>query len=100
MNKFAIGDQTSWCKACGNTDGTCATTSTSTSSSGSSSSSSSDNGGSGMSLAVAGVIGAMVTLAVILGLEGLVLLFGGFRIAKKPKGSIVQSVQGGGMQKV
>ena len=38
-----------------------------------------------MSKAVAGVIGAMVTLAVILGLEGLVLLVGGFRLVNKKR---------------
>ena len=32
---------------------------------------------------MAGVIGAMVTLAVVLGLEALFLLFGPFRLSKK-----------------
>jgi acid phosphatase len=38
-----------------------------------------------MSKAVAGVIGAMVTLAVILGLQALFFLVGGFRISKRNK---------------
>ncbi|KAI9744808.1 MAG: hypothetical protein M1818_001733 [Claussenomyces sp. TS43310] len=85
MNKFAIGDQASWCKACGNTTGTCATaTSASPSPSSTSlSSTSSSSNGSGMSKAVAGVIGAMVTLAVILGIEALILLLGGLRVVSK-----------------
>lgn len=82
MNKFAIGDQVDWCAACGNTTGTCASTTTSSNSSSSSTASSSSNSG-GMSRAVAGVIGAMVTLAVILGLEALIMLIGGLRLISK-----------------
>lgn len=88
MNKFAIGTQSDWCSACGNTTGTCASTSTSSSSSASSTSSSTSSNsssGGGMSLAVAGVIGAMVTLAVILGLEALVMLLGGLRLVNKKR---------------
>ncbi|KAH8815018.1 histidine acid phosphatase-like protein [Xylogone sp. PMI_703] len=87
MNKFAIGDQASWCSACGNTTGVCAsTTSASTSASPSSTSSETANADSntgGISKAVAGVIGAMVTLAVILGLEALIMLLGGLRLVSK-----------------
>ncbi|KAH7417281.1 histidine acid phosphatase-like protein [Cadophora sp. MPI-SDFR-AT-0126] len=82
MNKFAIGDQDTWCAQCGNTDGLCASSTATTSSSPSATPSSSSGG---MSKAVAGVIGAMVTLAVILGLEGLVLLIGGFRLVNKKR---------------
>ncbi|RDW77254.1 hypothetical protein BP6252_05307 [Coleophoma cylindrospora] len=86
MNKFAIGDQASWCAACGNTTGTCAASSTSSSSSSSSTGAAGASSGSGgMSRAVAGVIGAMVTLAVILGLEALVMLLGGFRLISKKR---------------
>ncbi|RFU36115.1 4-nitrophenylphosphatase/Acid phosphatase, partial [Scytalidium lignicola] len=84
MNKFAIGDQASWCSACGNTTGVCAASSTSTSSS-SSPSPSTGSHSSGMSRAVAGVIGAMVTLAVILGIEALVMLAGGLRLVSKKR---------------
>jgi hypothetical protein len=38
-----------------------------------------------MSLAVAGVIGAMVTLAVILGLAALIALVAGLRVVRKHK---------------
>lgn len=89
MDKFAISNQESWCKACGNSTGVCASSTSTSSSSGSSSgassstSSTSSSHSGGMSKAVAGVIGAMVTLAVILGLEILALLIGGFRIVSK-----------------
>lgn len=88
--RFSINSEEDWCNACGNTDGECAQFVKSTSDASTPSSSSSHSGG--MSLAVAGVIGAMVTLGVILGLEALFLLAGGFRIHKKrPAGSEVAS---------
>lgn len=85
MNKFAIGDQATWCQKCGNSTGICA--STSSTSSGASATATPSSGSGGISKAVAGVIGAMVTLAVILGLEALILLVGGLRIAKKRSGA-------------
>lgn len=83
MNKFAIADQPSWCKACGNSTGICSSDKSS------STSPSTDNSGStsGVSSAVAGVIGAMVTLAVVLGVLALVLCVGGFRLSKKGRRS-------------
>lgn len=85
--KISVDSDAEWCKVCGNTDGKCAADA-SKSDDGSASASASRDGG--MSLAVAGVIGAMVTLAVILGLEALFLLVGGFRLSKKrPAGSDV-----------
>ena len=87
MGKFAVGDQASWCQACGNTTGVCANASGSIapSSGGASGGSGGDSGGNGLSPAVNGVIGAMVTLAVILGVEALVLLLGGFRLVSKKR---------------
>ncbi|OBT39011.1 hypothetical protein VE00_10049 [Pseudogymnoascus sp. WSF 3629] len=82
MNKFAIGDKASWCSACGDTTGACAGTSTSTDSS---NSSAAGSGSGGISKASAGVIGAMVTLAVLLGLATLVSLFGGLRVVSKKR---------------
>jgi len=82
MNKFAIGSQVDWCTACGNTTGICAPTDTATASA-SATPSSSSSGSGGISKAVAGVIGAFVTLAVILGIEALILLVGGFRLSRK-----------------
>ncbi|KAJ6155890.1 hypothetical protein N7470_006456 [Penicillium chermesinum] len=83
-SKVGVTSNGQWCAMCGNTDGKCASFA---SSSGSGSASASHTAGSGgMSRAVAGVIGAMVTLAVVLGLEALFFLVGGFRIAKRNKG--------------
>jgi hypothetical protein len=83
MNKFAIGSQEDWCYACGNTTGVCSPSAlgpvnNSTTITGSSTSTS-------MSLGVAGVIGAMVTLAVILGIELLVMILGGLRLVSKKR---------------
>ena len=91
MNKFAIGDQADWCKACGNTTGVCAGPDAGAGGSGSGgapgvASASSSGGGSGMSLPVAGVIGAMVTLAVILGVEALVMLLFGLAPGEQEEG--------------
>lgn len=49
------------------------------------SSGSEKNSSGGISTAVAGVIGAMVTLAVVLGVEGLIMLIGGLRVASKKR---------------
>lgn len=84
MNKFAIGDQSSWCQACGNSTGVCSPSVLSPGS-GSSGSSSGGKGSGGISKAVAGVIGAMVALAVILGAELLVMLAGGLRVVSKSR---------------
>lgn len=73
MQNIAIGTQNGWCTACGNTTGVCATTTAA--------SVSTREGGK--SKAVAGVIGAMVTLAVVLGVEALLFFFGGLTIRRK-----------------
>ncbi|KAL7909424.1 histidine phosphatase superfamily [Trichoderma velutinum] len=78
MDKFAIADTQDWCQICGNTDGSCAANSTASSTP---AAKSSDN--SNITKPVAGVIGALVTLGVILGLEALVILLGGLRLVKK-----------------
>lgn len=80
MTAFAVEDDEEWCGQCGNTDGACAESS---SNGDSSSDSSSDNDDDGISKPVAGVIGALVTLAVILGLEAAFMLLGGYRLIKK-----------------
>ncbi len=81
MNKFAIGSQAQWCQACGNSTAVCATVAKNPTSSRQADASSSG----GLSTAVAGVIGAMVTLAVILGLEALVMLVAGLRLVSKKR---------------
>ncbi|KAJ5398282.1 Histidine phosphatase superfamily clade-2 [Penicillium cosmopolitanum] len=82
--KVAVTTDTEWCDICGNTDGKCASSGSTDSTSTSSTSSGGSSGG--VSRPVAGVIGAMVTLAVILGLGALFFLVGGFTVAKRRKG--------------
>jgi hypothetical protein len=98
MDSFAVGTTEEWCTKCGNTTGTCAPFAPSNSSSSSSSSSGSSSSHHGISAAVGGVIGAMVTLAVLLGLGALVMLVGGMRLVSKkrlagpsPAGSTVKA---------
>lgn len=81
MNKFAVGDQATWCKACGNSTGVCASQASSSNGQGSGGGSSD----SGISPAVGGVIGAIVTLVVILAVEAFVMLVAGLRLRRKPK---------------
>ncbi|EGX94022.1 Histidine acid phosphatase [Cordyceps militaris CM01] len=78
MNEFAIQDNAHWCSICGSTSGKCAANSTSPDGG-----SASTNSSGGVSRPVAGVIGALVALAVILGVQAAVMLFGGFRLMKK-----------------
>ncbi|KAM0246721.1 hypothetical protein ACHAP5_004492 [Fusarium lateritium] len=82
MSEFAIKDNKHWCKLCGNTDDICASSSDDDDDS-ASSQSSSGGSGNGVSKPVAGVIGALVTLVVILGIQAAVILFGGLRLVKK-----------------
>ncbi|KAI0398621.1 phosphoglycerate mutase-like protein [Xylariaceae sp. FL0594] len=79
MGRFAIRDAAGWCEACGN-GGACAKKS----SSGSVSPTSDEENANGISLATAGVIGALVTLAVVLGAEALIYLFSGLRLVREP----------------
>ncbi|KAI1615797.1 acid phosphatase [Exophiala viscosa] len=91
MEVFAINSQEAWCKACGNSTGSCSSealglsSDDSSSNSSSSSGSTSSSGSHGISKAVAGVIGAIITLAVILGLELLVMLIAGLRLVSKKR---------------
>ena len=87
MNKFAVGGQAQWCNLCGNSTGVCSPSVIGSNSSSSSpgTTSSSNSSGGGISKAVAGVIGAMVTLAVILGAEILIMLVAGLRLVSKKR---------------
>jgi len=86
MNKFAIGDTGSWCNACGNTTGICEPYATGASSSSEASTTEGSSGcPNGLSPAVNGVIGAMVTLAVVLGVEALLMLMLGLTVVSKKK---------------
>jgi hypothetical protein len=89
--KFAVGDQRDWCNLCGNSTGACSPSVLSGSGSGPSSSpsgspsSGSSSQGGGISKAVAGAIGAVVTLAFILGAEILIMLVAGLRLVTKKR---------------
>lgn len=83
MESFAIGNQTAWCDACGATSTACSATASSPTPTPSATSAPSSKG---MSAAVGGVIGAMVTLGVILGFEALLLLVAGLRVVKNGTG--------------
>ena len=97
MNSFAIGDQTKWCAACGNTTGVCASSSPPAVGGGTGKG---GGGGNGVSKPVAGVIGALVTLAVVLGLEAAVMVIAGLRVARKQKPAVDGNggVQNGGKE--
>lgn len=79
MNKFAVHSTQQWCEKCGETSGECAAFAAKNNGPVAPKS----QGKSGMSPAVGGVIGAMVTLAVVLGSLGAVMLVGGFRLVSK-----------------
>ena len=83
MDKFAIGSQNDWCTACGAGSTACNSTTTASSGTTSPSATASSSSGGGISRAVDGVIGAMVTLAVILAVIALLMLAGGFRLVHK-----------------
>ncbi|KAK3502373.1 phosphoglycerate mutase-like protein [Neurospora crassa] len=83
MNKIALeGGSKEWCDACGEKTGQCADYYPAESAGVAAAAAKS---GSGMSNAVAGVIGAMVTLGVVLGLQALILGVGGLRLTKRRK---------------
>lgn len=93
MQGFAIGDTQSWCQACGNTTGVCA----SSSSSATSSSNSKSHKISANAAAAAGVcsmLGFVLLLALVAALAG-------FRVARKAKapGSIAASSTDGMVEK-
>jgi len=94
ISKFAVTTTEQWCTKCGNTTGTCAAYAPSSPTP--SAAAKSSGGGGGISPAVGGVIGAMVTLAVILGTLAAVMLVGGLRLVSK-KRLAGQGVNDGGM---
>lgn len=96
MNRFAVGTTEQWCMACGNTTGTCAQYASEVNSADGTSSSGSSNGGNGISKAVAGVIGAMVTLGVILLVEGAIMLLGGLTLIRRKRLLAGKAVANGG----
>ncbi|EKD15498.1 uncharacterized protein L3040_009174 [Drepanopeziza brunnea f. sp. 'multigermtubi'] len=85
MARFAVGDLPTWCTQCGNSTGVCAAAAANTTSGGTPSASQGAPGEGGMSRAVVGAIGAMVTLAVVFGIEALVMLVAGLRIVRRER---------------
>ena len=85
LAKFAVGTTEQWCHTCGNTTGSCAQYSSqgNDDSQNGAQNGNGGGGGGGMSPAIGGVIGAFVTLAVVLGAAAAFMLLGGFRLAKK-----------------
>ena len=78
-SKIAINDDEHWCKLCGESSDMCSTNDSGSGVTGANSTESKSQ----ISAPLAGVIGALVTLAVVLGLEILVMLVGGIRLIKK-----------------
>jgi len=92
LDKFAIKTTEQWCNKCGNSTGTCAAYA-STANNGASAKAQSSGG---MSPAVGGVIGAFVTLAVVLGCLALFMLVGGFTLVSKKR--MAKGVQGSSVE--
>jgi hypothetical protein len=80
LNEFAITTTEQWCTKCGNTAGSCAAFANNDDAT---VSQQKGNGSSDISPAVGGVIGAFVTLAVVLGSLAALMLVGGFRLVSK-----------------
>ena len=83
LNKFAISTTEQWCTKCGNSTGSCAAYASTNSNNGAAAKPQSSGGG--ISPAVGGVIGAFVTLAVVLGALAAFMLLGGFRLVSKKR---------------
>ncbi|KAF2490339.1 phosphoglycerate mutase-like protein [Lophium mytilinum] len=81
LSKFAVTTTQDWCTKCGNTTGTCAAYAPSSATPSAAAKSSGGHGG--ISAAVGGVIGAFVTLAVILATLAAAMLIGGLRVVSK-----------------
>ncbi|CAI6333247.1 unnamed protein product [Periconia digitata] len=92
LGEFAVSTTEGWCKKCGNTDGTCAQYVEGGKGDGAQTQQSKGGSGSSMSPAIGGVIGAFVTLAVVLGALGATMLLGGFTLVSK---KALQSRTGG-----
>lgn len=93
ISKFAVQSTQKWCDICSNTDESCASLTSGGANDGSATSPASSRRrfGNGLSPAVNGVIGAMTTLAVILGIAMLILLAGGYRVVSKKRLASVAS---------
>ncbi len=79
LSKFAVTNSEQWCNMCGQSTGTCAAYTNN----GDSVSAQQKSSSHAISPAIGGVIGAMVTLAVVLGSLAAFMLLGGFRLVSK-----------------
>lgn len=79
LKAFAITSTEQWCNVCGNSTGACAAYGEKKPSA------QGVAGKQGMSPAIGGVIGAFVTLAVVLGTLAAVMLIGGFTLVSKKR---------------
>ncbi|OJD10491.1 hypothetical protein AJ78_08518 [Emergomyces pasteurianus Ep9510] len=84
MKKIAISTEQEFCEACSETPEQCSTTNSSLVST---------DRSSGLSKVMAGVVGAFVTLAVILALQALAFLVGGFRLVKKADAKAIKEME-------
>ena len=79
MSDVAVGDEAAWCAACGNSTGVCAPSTSSTTAQ--------DVGGrgdrGGVWTVVAGLIGALGTLAVVFTAEAFLMFVTGLRMVRK-----------------
>ena len=92
---ISVGTTQEWCEACGNSTGSCAQyVNNSQGAAGPQSGVSPSNNRTGMSNAVAGVIGAFVTLGVVLLAAIAMLLLGGLRIVSKKRRAPSDTVRG------
>lgn len=89
MQKFAIGDTPSWCTACGNSTGVCASASSSGSGSDSGSGASSSSSKSRLSAGAAAAVGVCSLLGLVL-LLILGAALAGFRVVKKGKRGVAE----------
>lgn len=84
MQKFSIGDTQSWCKACGNSTGVCASASSSSGSGSDDSGASASSSHRGLSPGAAAAVGVCSLLGLVL-LLILGAALAGFRVVKKAK---------------
>ncbi|KAB8302699.1 hypothetical protein EYC80_006061 [Monilinia laxa] len=99
MSRFAVGGEEEWCRVCGGEGpgGVCAAFTSEGPGSGSEGSGNEGTGKTdGISKAVAGAIGAMVMLGVVVGCEALVLVGAGLRVVRKRRGGSVEGADVGG----
>lgn len=93
MNRFAVGTTEQWCTACGNSTGQCAQYASEVNPTASSSSGNGSNGS--LSNVVCGVIGAMVTLGVVLLVQGAIIVLGGLTVVRRKRLNAGKAVAAG-----